>query len=67
VDVATSLNQTLKEREDGFLRLHLAMARDHVQKVTVKLRSDFTRMIFDTLDTQFIPQTNQQFIAEALE
>lgn len=58
-DIAISMNQTIQEKEQGSMRLHVSHARDHESKITAMTRCDFTRMIFNTNAVNFQPQTNQ--------
>lgn len=61
VDVAISLNQTVKERDRGEMRLFVSDARDHEARRVIKVKCDFTRMIFNTNKLSFRKQSNQEF------
>ncbi len=61
VDLAISLNQTLLEKQRGEMRLYVSDARDVEAKRVIKVKCDFTRMIFNTNKLDFIKQSNDEF------
>jgi replicative DNA helicase len=46
VDFVATLNQTLREKDQGILRMHADIYRDNDCDVTVRLITDFSRMVF---------------------